>query len=210
MIRLGLVLLLTGCSLDASAGDSKDKSMAPIPEVKAGEAVAVIAGGCFWCIEKDFDKLDGVVSTTSGYAGGSVDKPNYTQVGMGLTGHAEALRIVYDTKKLSYEKVLDYFWHHVDPTDAGGQFCDRGSQYRSAIFAQDDAQKAAADKSKADLVASGVIASPIVTEVVLDTKFWAAEVYHQDFYKKDPERYNSYRMGCGRDKRVKEVWGTTH
>jgi methionine-S-sulfoxide reductase len=183
-----------------------DHAIAPIPAPGPGQAVAVLAGGCFWCLETDFDKLDGVVSTTSGFAGGKIANPTYDQVGLGVTGHLETVYVVYDTSKLTYPQVLDFFWHHVDPTDAGGQFCDRGEQYRSAIFPQDDAQRAAAEKSKADLDARAVLPGPVVTEILPDERFYAAEIYHQDFHEKDPGRYLPYRLGCGRDARVEEVW----
>jgi methionine-S-sulfoxide reductase len=183
-----------------------DHAIAPIPQAGPGQAVAVVAGGCYWCIETDFDKLDGVVHTTSGFAGGQVPNPTYQQVGMGITGHLEALHIVYDTSKLTYPQVLDYFWHHVDPTDAGGQFCDRGDQYRTAIFPLDDAQRAEAEASRAALQASGVLPGPVVTEILPGQTFYAAERYHQDFHVKDPGRYLPYRLGCGRDARVADIW----
>jgi peptide-methionine (S)-S-oxide reductase len=183
-----------------------DHAIAPVPAAAPGQAVAVFAGGCFWCMETDFDKLSGVVSTTSGFAWGQVPNPTYEQVGLGVTGHTESVQVIYDTSKLTYPQVLDYFWHHIDPTDGGGQFCDRGDQYRSAIFPVDEAQKADAEKSKADLEASHVLPGPIETQILPQQKFYAAEIYHQDFHVKDPERYEPYRMGCGRDARVKEVW----
>jgi methionine-S-sulfoxide reductase len=170
----------------------------------------VLAGGCFWCLEADLDKLDGVVATTSGYAGGKVDRPEYHAVGTGSTGHAEVVHVVFDPAKLPYAKLLDYFWHHVDPTDAGGQFCDRGNQYRTGVFPQNEAQLQAATESKAALQGSGKLRAPVVTEIVPGQVFWAAEQYHQDFHVTNPARYQSYRLGCGRDRRVAEVWAGAH
>lgn len=204
-------LLLLACSSGASATPaatppSKDSSPAPVPAVGPGQAAAVFAGGCFWCMESDFDKLPGIVATTSGYAGGHLKNPTYGDVTSETTGHAEAVRVVYDTSKLSYEQVLDYYWHHVDPTDDGGQFCDRGDSYRSEVYYADDAQKATAEASKAKLDAAGALPGPIKTRVVALEAFWPAEVYHQDFHVTNPGRYEPYRWGCGRDARVKLVW----
>jgi peptide-methionine (S)-S-oxide reductase len=169
-------------------------------------ASAVFAGGCFWCVEADFEKLPGVVSAESGYLGGKVDNPTYEQVSAGGTGHAEAVRVWYDPQKVSYEKLLDYFWRHVDPTVKDRQFCDVGTQYRTAIYYQGDAQRAAAEASKAALEKSGRF-SRIYTEVLPASTFYVAEEYHQDYYKKNPIRYGYYRKSCGRDARVDEVWG---
>jgi peptide-methionine (S)-S-oxide reductase len=168
-------------------------------------ASAVFAGGCFWCVEADFEKLPGVVSAESGYVGGKVNNPTYEQVSAGGTGHAEAVRVWYDPQKVSYEKLLDYFWRHVDPTVKDRQFCDVGTQYRTAIYYQGDAQRAAAEASKAALEKSGRF-SRIYTEVVPASTFYVAEEYHQDYYKKNPIRYGYYRKSCGRDARVDEVW----
>jgi peptide-methionine (S)-S-oxide reductase len=168
--------------------------------------VAVFAGGCFWCLESDFDKMPGVVATTSGFAGGHTANPSYDDVTSETTGHKEAVRVVYDTSKISYDQVLDYYWHHVDPTDDGGQFCDRGDSYRTGIFPVDDTQRAAAEASKKALDARHVLASPVVTQIVPGATFYAAENYHQDFHLTNPGRYEPYRMGCGRDAKVKSVW----
>jgi peptide-methionine (S)-S-oxide reductase len=168
---------------------------------------ATFAGGCFWCMEGPFDKLEGVVSTTSGYTGGHTKKPTYEEVSGGGTGHAEAVRIVYDPAKVSYERLLEIFWHNIDPLARDGQFCDVGSQYRSAIFYRDEEQRRAAEASKAALEASGRLKGPIVTEIVAAGDFWPAEEYHQDYYRKNPIRYRLYRGGCGRDARLKEIWG---
>jgi peptide-methionine (S)-S-oxide reductase len=172
-----------------------------------GLAEATFAGGCFWCMEPPFDKLDGVVSTTSGYTGGHVKNPSYEQVSAGGTGHAEAVQVVYDPAKVSYQKLLDVFWHNVDPLDATGQFCDKGSQYRSIIFYHNDEQRRLAEASKAALEASGRFGQPVVTEIVPATAFYPAEDYHQDYYQKNPIRYRFYRYGCGRDKRLEALWG---
>ena len=170
-------------------------------------ARATFAGGCFWCMEAPFDKVPGVVSTTSGYAGGRVKNPTYEQVSEGSTGHAEALQVAYDPAKVSYEHLVEVFWRNVDPTDRGGQFCDRGSQYRTGIFYEGEAQKRAAEESKRALEASGRLKKPIVTEIVPLDAFYPAEDYHQDFYKKSQVRYMTYRAGCGRDRRLEELWG---
>ncbi len=175
----------------------------------AKNAMAIFAGGCFWCVEADFDKLPGVVDTESGYAGGQVSNPTYEQVSDGGTGHAEVVRITFDPKKVTYEQLLDYFWRHIDPTVKDRQFCDTGDQYRSAIFFQGDAQRLAAQASKTRLEKSGRFPR-IYTEVAAADAFYPAEEYHQDYYKKNPIRYKFYRTSCGRDARVVEVWGERH
>ncbi len=181
--------------------------VAAAPGAAADRATAVLAGGCFWCMEGPFEKLPGVLSVTSGYAGGRKRNPTYEEVSSGGTGHTEAVQIVYEPAKVSYETLLEVFWHNIDPLQANAQFCDRGSQYRSAIFYLDEAQKTAALASKKKIEDSGRFKQPIVTEIVAAGPFYAAEEYHQDFYKKNPLRYNSYRAGCGRDRRLKELWG---
>ncbi|NIQ92846.1 MAG: peptide-methionine (S)-S-oxide reductase MsrA [Desulfuromonadales bacterium] len=170
-------------------------------------ATAIFAGGCFWCMEPPFEKLDGVKSVTSGYIGGHVDNPTYRQVAAGGTGHAEAVQIVYDPGKVSYENLLEVLWMNIDPTDGGGQFVDRGSQYRSAIFYLDEEQKRLAEESKERLEKSGRFAEPIVTEIVPASTFYPAEDYHQDYYKKNSTRYKIYRLGSGRDHFIDDVWG---
>lgn len=170
-------------------------------------AKAIFAGGCFWCVEADFDKLDGVVSTTSGYIGGKTANPTYQQVSSNSTGHAEAVEIVFDPSKVSYERLLNHFWRTTDPTVKDRQFCDVGSPYRTAIFATDAAQLKAAQESKAELEKTKPFKGPVVTEIVLATAFYPAEGYHQDYYKKNPVRYSYYRTSCGRDSRLKELWG---
>jgi len=172
-------------------------------------ATAVFAGGCFWCIEADFEKLDGITAVESGYTGGSLRNPTYQQVSQGGTGHAEAVRVRYDPQRVSYEKLLDYFWRHIDPTVKDRQFCDIGSQYRSAIFYQNDTEQKLAQSSKQGLEKSGRFPH-IYTEIVAASTFYPAEDYHQDYYKKNPIRYQYYRHSCGRDARVKSVWGDAH
>ena len=173
----------------------------------AATAVATFAGGCFWCVESDFDKVPGVLETVSGYTGGTVENPTYKAVTQGGTGHYEAVRITYDPAKVTYEKLLDVFWHSVDPTDAGGQFCDRGESYRTAVFAHSPAQKRAAVASKKEINDSGTLKGSIVTPILTAKAFYPAEDYHQGYYMKDPLRYRFYRFGCGRDNRLREVWG---
>ncbi|MFN2385104.1 MAG: peptide-methionine (S)-S-oxide reductase MsrA [Thermoanaerobaculia bacterium] len=168
---------------------------------------ATFAGGCFWCMEPPFDVLPGVVSTTSGYAGGAERNPTYEQVSAGVTGHAEVVQVAYDPAKISYERLLDVFWRNIDPTTSDRQFCDRGRQYRPAIFFHGEAQKQLAEASKRKIERSGTIKAPIVTQITPLAQFYPAEEYHQDFYKKNPVRYKTYRFGCGRDARLAELWG---
>jgi peptide-methionine (S)-S-oxide reductase len=170
-------------------------------------ATAIFAGGCFWCEEAVFDAVPGVVSVTSGYTGGTTEHPTYEEVESGRTGHAESVEVVFDSQKIGYDKLLDLFWHNVDPVTPNAQFCDRGSQYRSAIFYTDEAQRRAAEASKAALEASGRFKQPIVTEIVAASAFWPAEEYHQHYHVKNPVRYRYYRFGCGRDRRLEELWG---
>ena len=172
-----------------------------------GEAVATFAGGCFWCVESDFDYVPGVTRTISGYTGGILKDPTYRQVSAGNSGHIEAVQIYFDPKKTSYETLLDAFWRSVDPTDTGGQFCDRGDSYATAIFANSPEQKDIAEASRAKLKKSGLLKRPIVTPVRTAGDFYLAEGYHQDYYKKNPLRYKFYRLSCGRDSRIEELWG---
>jgi peptide-methionine (S)-S-oxide reductase len=172
-----------------------------------GLAKATFAGGCFWCMQKPFDDLPGVISTTVGYAGGTKKKPSYEEVSSGGTGHAESVQVVYDPAKVSYVMLLDVFWHNIDPLARNGQFCDHGTQYRTAIFFHDDVQKRAAEDSKNAIEASGRFKLPVATEIVPAGAFWPAEDYHQSYYRKNPIRYRIYRSGCGRDARLKELWG---
>jgi peptide-methionine (S)-S-oxide reductase len=174
-------------------------------DARAGEALATFAGGCFWCMEPPFEELPGVVSVTSGYTGGSKVNPSYDEVSGGGTGHAEAVEIAYDPAKIGYEKLLEVFWRNVDPTVADRQFCDIGSQYRSAIFVHDAAQRAAAERSLAEVQKK--LGVPVKTQIVAAGAFYRAEEYHQDYYRKNPIRYRYYRYGCGRDARLSEIWG---
>ncbi len=180
-----------------------------VPAVVLAQATekATFAGGCFWCMEPPYDALPGVISTTSGYMGGSKANPTYQEVSAGITGHAEVLQVVYDPKKVTYEKLLEVFWVNIDPTVKDRQFCDAGTQYRTAIFYHSEAQKKAAEASKAALEKSKPFKAAIVTPVEAATTFYPAEDYHQDYYTKNPVRYKFYRNGCGRDARLKELWG---
>ncbi|MDZ4856817.1 MAG: peptide-methionine (S)-S-oxide reductase MsrA [Nitrospirota bacterium] len=168
---------------------------------------AYFAGGCFWCMEEAFEKVEGVRSATSGYMGGTVSNPTYEEVSAGRTGHAESVEVVYDPVKVSYQKLLDAFWKNIDPITPNAQFCDHGSQYRSAIFFQTDEEKRASDTSKQAIEQSKRFKEPIVTQIVMASQFYLAEEYHQDFYKKNPIRYKLYKYNCGRAQRLEEVWG---
>ena len=168
---------------------------------------ATFAGGCFWCVETAYEGLEGVKAVVSGYAGGPEKNPTYEEVSAGRTGHYEAIDIEFDPARISYEKLLDILWHNIDPTQGDGQFCDRGRQYRSAIFFRDSTQARLARASKRAIEVSGALKQPIVTAILPAGRFWPAEDYHQDFWKKDPARYYSYRLGCGRDRRLDQVWG---
>jgi peptide-methionine (S)-S-oxide reductase len=186
----------------------------PAPQPDAGKAaesgataVATFAGGCFWCMEPPYDALDGVISTVSGFMGGTTPNPSYRQVTAGGTGHIEVLQVTYDPQKVGYPKLLEVYWRNIDPYDAGGQFCDRGHAYTTAIFAHTEEQKKLADASKAELIESGPLKQPIVTEIRDAGPFTAAEEYHQDYYKKNPLRYKYYRYACGRDARLEAIWG---
>ena len=170
-------------------------------------ATATFAGGCFWCVESDFDTVPGVVETISGYTGGTADNPTYKQVTAGGTGHREAVQIRYDPKQVSYERLLHIFWRSVDPTDGGGQFCDRGESYQTAIFVGDEEERRLAEASREMLEQSMVLDAPVVTPVETAGEFYPAEDYHQDYYTKNPVRYRFYRFSCGRDSRVQQVWG---
>jgi peptide methionine sulfoxide reductase msrA/msrB len=167
---------------------------------------ATFAGGCFWCTESDFEKIDGVLEVVSGYTGGDEENPTYEQVSSGMTGHYEAVQVVYDPEKITYSTLLEVFWRHVNPTDAEGQFVDRGSQYRSAIFYHNEEQRVAAEKSREKLDKSGVFKQSVVTEIIPLNKFYKAEEYHQDYYKKNPIRYKMYRFGSGRDQFIESIW----
>jgi peptide-methionine (S)-S-oxide reductase len=193
--RITAIFLIVGSVVHAAA---------PSPG-NTPTAKATFAGGCFWCMEPPYDELEGVISTISGYTGGTKKNPTYEEVSAGTTGHAEAVQITYDPTKISYEKLLDVFWHNIDPLTANAQFCDSGSQYRSAIFYHDQTQKTLAEASKKRL--QDRFKQPFVTEIVRASEFYPAEDYHQDYYKKNPIRYKIYRYGCGRDSRLQELWG---
>ena len=186
-----------------------DAQTSATPPVAPGLAKATFAGGCFWCMEPPFDKLDGVISTTSGYAGGERQHPTYEQVASGQTAHAEAVEVVYDPAKISYAQLLDVFWKNIDPLVRNRQFCDRGAQYRTAIFFHDAAQERQARETKRHIDDSGRFDAPVVTQIVEAGVFWAAEDYHQDYYLKNPIRYRVYRYGCGRDRRLEDLWDDT-
>ncbi len=196
------MILVVGTILATAAHAEAPAAPAVVP---AGSATAIFAGGCFWCVESDFEKLPGVIEVESGYTGGRTANPSYEQVSSGSTGHAEAVRVIYDPKKVSYPQLLDYFWRHIDPTVKDRQFCDVGNQYRSAIYWQNEAEHKAAEASRDALLKSGKFKA-IHTELAPATAFWLAETYHQDYYKKNPIRYAYYRKSCGRDARVEEVW----
>ena len=203
-----LLALVVGVAAAVSMGSPSAQGTATTRPAPIGLAKATFAGGCFWCVESDFDKVPGVVSTTSGYIGGKVANPTYEQVSSKSTGHAEAVEIVYDPKRVSYEQLLEYFWRTIDPTTKDRQFCDSGSPYRTAIFASDAQQMAAAKASLAALEMSKPFKEPVVTEIALGGPFYAAEDYHQDYYKKNPVRYKYYRTSCGREARLTQLWGS--
>jgi len=186
---------------------SMDKNMEKQPIANNETREAVFAGGCFWCTESDFEKVDGVIEAISGYTGGQLQNPTYQQVSTGGTGHIEAVKVIYDPARITYPELLDIFWRHVNPTDGGGQFVDRGPQYRSAIFYADDTQHRQAETSKKQLMASGHFETPIVTELLPLGPFYVAEDYHQDYYKKSPIRYKLYRSNSGRDRYLAKAWG---
>jgi len=196
--------LIFGCQ--SSSGNQREVKN-NMSEINKTIRTATFAGGCFWCSEADFEKIPGVVKVTSGYTGGSTENPSYEQVSTGKTGHVEAVQISYDPSRVAYEKLLEVFWKHIDPTDPGGQFADRGSQYRSAIFYHDEEQRKLAEKSRKELAASGRFMKPIVTEIVPFKKFYNAEDYHQGYSRKNPLRYNLYRKGSGRDRFLENTWG---
>jgi len=181
--------------------------LVPAGPALAATEKATFAGGCFWCMEPPYDVLPGVISTTSGYIGGKTVNPTYEQVSSGATGHTEAVQVVYDPAKVSYEKLLEVFWVNIDPTVKDRQFCDAGTQYRTGIFYHGEAQRKAAEASKAALEKSKPFKAPIVTPIEMAGTFYPAEGYHQDYYVKNPVRYKFYRNGCGRDARLKELWG---
>jgi peptide-methionine (S)-S-oxide reductase len=195
------VLVLLALGIAAHPASAQDSSKAP------GLARATFAGGCFWCMEEAFEPLEGVVSVVSGYTGGNKARPGYEEVSAGGTGHAEAVEIQYDPTKVSYDRLLQHFWHNIDPLALDRQFCDRGDQYRSAIFYHDEEQRRAAEASKAALEKSGKLPGPIATQIVAAGPFYPAEEYHQDYYRKNPQRYKFYKWSCGRAQRLAQLWG---
>jgi peptide-methionine (S)-S-oxide reductase len=200
-LGLGGWILLCAIGVAGAAGQEPPRQDEGTP------ARAIFAGGCFWCMEPPFDELNGVMSTTSGYIGGQTKNPTYQQVSTGRTGHTEAVEVLYDPRKITYEQLLEVFWRNIDPTDGNGQFCDRGSQYRPGIFYTDDQQRRLAAESKARLEASGRFKRPLPVEITAASVFYRAEEYHQDYYRKNPLRYKYYRFGCGRDRRLEQIWG---
>lgn len=200
---LACFALLAGLNFAAHAQTAK-----PAPAAATTTyAKATFGGGCFWCVEEAFDATPGVISTVSGYIGGQTKNPTYESVSGGRTGHAEVVQVEYDPGKTSYEKLLEVFWRNIDPTQRNGQFCDQGSQYRSAIFYYDADQKRLAEASKVALMKNKPFKGEIVTEITAAAEFYRAEEYHQDYYKKNPARYKFYKTGCGRAARLKELWG---
>ena len=201
----------TAPSHDAAPAQAPASASAPAPASGTHSAPfekAIFAGGCFWCEETAFEGLPGVESVISGYTGGFKKNPTYEEVSAGTTGHAESVEVTYDPSQITYSQLLDLFWHNVDPTQTNGQFCDHGTQYRSAVFYRDTTQKRLAEQSKHRIETTPQrFKEPIVTQIVAASVFYPAEAYHQDFYKKDPIRYQSYRMGCGRDLRLTQLWG---
>jgi len=180
----------------------------PLGEPPEGLAAATFAGGCFWCVEQAFDKVPGVEQTISGYTGGDTVDPTYHEVSAGGTGHAEAVRVIYDPDRVSYAELLDHFWHNIDPTVRNRQFCDHGTQYRSAIFYHDEEQRQLAERSREQIEDSGRLSGPVVTQIVAAGPFYPAEDYHQNYYKKNPVRYKFYKRACGREDRLEELWGS--
>ncbi len=196
-------LLIFGL-IGTAQGDSKQTSSAE------GLARATFAGGCFWCMEHPYDELEGVKSTTSGYTGGHLENPTYREVSSGSTGHTEVVVVIYNPKKISYEELLKVFWRNIDPLTPNRQFCDAGSQYRTGIFYHNEEQRRLAEESKKALEQSGRFSQPIVTEITAAAKFYVAEDYHQDYYEKNPIQYTIYRYSCGRDRRLRQLWGEAH
>ena len=198
LLGMTLLLQLSACSLDANAENRA---------VASGVETAIFAGGCFWCMEPPYDKIDGVLSTISGYSGGHSKNPTYKSVSSGRTGHAEVLQVRYDPARVSYQRLLEIFWRNIDPTRDDGQFCDRGNQYRPAIYYLNEEQLDAAQASKRNIEQTKTFADELKVEITSAGEFYPAEEYHQDYYKKNPVRYKYYRYSCGRDKRLQQLWG---
>lgn len=207
ILLIGVLILAGFVLLGFQHTKNRKQEMGSVMEEKNSHLEkATFAGGCFWCMESDFEKADGVLEAISGYSGGQEENPTYGEVSAGKTGHTEAVQVLYDPEKITYGELLDLFWRHVDPTDPGGQFVDRGSQYRTAIFYHNDNQKRLAEKSKMELEKSGRFEKPIITEITMLTAFYKAEDYHQDYYKKSSLRYKYYRFSSGRDQFLKKIW----
>lgn len=206
---LFLTLLLAACAPASDAKPTLDPNRQPVQPaagpVPDGRAEAVFAGGCFWCMETPFERIEGVDTVESGYTGGVIEGPTYAEVSSHRTQHIEAIRVVYDPKIVTYGELLGHFWHNIDPTQGDGQFCDRGHQYTTAVFFGNAEERKLAEETKA--AAAAELGQAVVTDIRKASTFWLAEEYHQDFYKKSPERYYSYRKGCGRDRRLAELWG---
>ncbi|MGB3624984.1 MAG: peptide-methionine (S)-S-oxide reductase MsrA [Henriciella sp.] len=198
----GAAAIATGFLWSAVADQSGE------PEASTSKlSTAIFAGGCFWCVEADFDKVDGVVSTVSGYTGGTVEEPTYKKVTYGDTGHYEAVKISYDPTRVSYEELVDHFFRTIDPTDPRGQFCDKGESYRTAVFVSDAEERDVVETEINEIEESGVLPGPVVTKVIDASDFWPAEDYHQDYYRTTPIKYRFYRRGCGRDAKLEKLWG---
>jgi peptide-methionine (S)-S-oxide reductase len=204
VLVLALTLALSGPG-PAGAQPAASKKAEPATQATAK---ATFAGGCFWCMEEAFDKVPGVIATTSGYMGGQTKNPTYEQVSTGRSGHAEVVQVEYDPAKVTYEKLLDAFWRNIDPTQKDAQFCDHGTQYRSAVFYHNDEQRRAVEASRTALAGNKPFKGEIVTQVAKADVFYPAEGYHQDYYQKNPVRYQFYKSGCGREARLKELWGS--
>ena len=204
-LGLASAMVLVACSNATEV--TAQEADAPTAVLASGDtAEAVFAGGCFWCTEKDFEEVPGVIEAVSGYTGGRTENPTYREVGTNRTGHYEAVKVIYDPAQVSYEQLVDYYWRTVDPTDDTGQFCDKGESYRTAVFVTPE-QRAVAEASLAEVEAGKPFSDPIVTPILDAQVFYDAEGYHQDYYKTNPVRYNLYRKGCGRDARLKRLWG---
>ncbi len=208
ILLLTIIILLSACQPISSVKDKSENKVAQITNENTD--YAIFAGGCFWCTESDFDKIPGVVSTISGYIGGTVANPTYEQVTTGATGHIEAVKVYFDSTKANFSDLTEAYWLTIDPLTPNQQFCDIGSQYRSAIFYRNSDQKKLAETSRKTLEASGRFTYPIVAEILPESEFYPAEEYHQDYYIKNPLRYMYYRKSCGRDKRLEELWGVKH
>ena len=204
--RMQMVAALLALAVVGMAGAQQPAF--EIESIDPSHEIAVFAGGCFWCMEPPYDRLDGVIATISGYTGGHTESPTYHEVTFGDTGHYEAVLVVFDPRRVTYDELVAIFWFNIDPTDDRGQFCDRGSSYRTAIFYQTPQQEAAATRSRDDLEASNRLRRRVVTEILPTATFWIAEDYHQNYYVNSPIRYRTYRSGCGRDARLRQLWGS--